>query len=233
MSYGIRIKRTWDRCPRDVIEALADLPAANISDSMQRIAGLGPHLRPMHRRDALKHGKPAHLFGPALTVRVRPGDNLLIHKAIEIAEPGDVIVVDAGGDTTNSLMGGLMLAHAEVRGVAGFVLNGAIRDHDDFQAAGIGCYAAGITHRGPYRTGPGEIGLPIAINGTVIAPGDAVIGDADGVVAVPRADAPVILDAARRKFAAEDRQRRETLAHTVDKSWIERAMAEIGIEYID
>ncbi len=233
MTYGFRIKRNWERAPEKLITEFAELPTANISDSMQRIAGLGPELRPVHRKDQLAQQAPAHLFGPALTVRIRPGDNLLIHKAIEMAKPGDIIVVDASGDNTNSLMGGLMLAHAEERGVGGFVLNGAIRDFDDFQVAKIPCFARGVTHRGPYRTGPGEIGFSIAINGTVIEPGDILIGDNDGVISIPKADAATILQAAQKKFAAEERQRRETRDHSVDKSWIDKILEEMGIELVD
>lgn len=233
MSYGFRIKRSWERASKELITQFAELPTANISDSMQRIAGLGPQLRPVHHKDQLTRQAPAHLFGPALTVRIRPGDNLLIHKAIEMAEPGDIIVVDANGDNTNSLMGGLMLAHAEERGVGGFVLNGAVRDFDDFQVAKIPCFATGITHRGPYRTGPGEIGFSIAINGTVIEPGDILVGDSDGVVSIPKADADNVLQAAQKKFAAEDKQRRETRDHSVDKSWIDKVLQEMGVEFID
>src|SRR5690606_36251902 len=125
------------------------------------------------------------LAGPALTVRTRPGDNLMLHKAIDIAEPGDVIVVDAGGDLTNSLMGELMLTYAKRRGVAGFVIYGAIRDADAFPQVNLPVFAAGVTHRGPYKDGPGEINVPIALEGMVVHPGDLVIGDRAGVLAVP------------------------------------------------
>src|SRR3546814_3434814 len=129
-------------------------PVANVSDSMARMDSGGSELRPMHR-----DGK---LAGPALTVRMRPGDNLMLHKAIDMAQPGDVIVCDAGGDVTNSLFGELMLAHAIVRGVAGLVINGAVRDRDAFLERNLPVYAVGVTHRGPYKDGPGEIGFPIS-----------------------------------------------------------------------
>src|SRR3546814_18671417 len=119
------------------------------------------------------------LAGVAITVRSRPGDKLMLHKAIDLAGPGDVIVVDAGGDLTNSLMGELMLAHAVRRGVAGFVLNGAIRDAMDFLKTNVPTYAVGITHRGPYKDGPGEINVTISLDGMVVEPGDIVIGDMD------------------------------------------------------
>ena len=133
----------------------------------------GPRLRPMHNGAALS--------GPALTVRTRPGDNLMIHKAIDIAAPGDVIVVDGGGDLTNSLIGEIMVRHAASRQVGGFVINGSIRDADALITQALPVYAAGITHRGPYKDGPGEINVAIAIDGMTVEPGDLIVGDADGV----------------------------------------------------
>ena len=125
------------------------------------------------------------MAGPALTVKTRPGDNLMIHKALLMAEPGDVIVVDAGGDLTNALVGELMLSHAMKIGVAGVVINGAVRDYGWIRANNFPVFAAGVTHRGPYKDGPGEINVPIALGGMVIEPGDLVIGDDDGLLCVP------------------------------------------------
>jgi len=177
--------------------------------------------------------KSGNLAGPALTVRTRPGDNLMLHKAIDMAQPGDVIVVDAAADLANSLMGELMLAHAIRRGVAGFVLNGAIRDAEAFLERNIPTFAVGVTHRGPYRTGPGEIGLPIAINGTVIEPGDLILGDLDGVVSVPKVDAHDILTATIKKHDAETKQMAETEAGTVNRDWVDKVLKEAGCEYIE
>ena len=137
----------------------------------------GASLRPMHAGGVLA--------GPAFTVKTRPGDNLMLHKAIDIAEPGDVIVVDGGGDLTNSLIGEMMSAHAEQRGIAGMVIYGSIRDYDTIHAGKFPVFAAGVTHRGPYKDGPGEINVPIAIDGMVIEPGDLIVGDGDGIVCVP------------------------------------------------
>src|SRR5919107_5769843 len=104
MTIGFRIRKNTRKVSADIVEKFRGLPVANVSDSMSRLAASGPRLRPMHRSGALA--------GPALTVRSRPGDNLMLHKAIDMAEPGDVIVVDAGGELRNSLMGELMLAHS-------------------------------------------------------------------------------------------------------------------------
>lgn len=225
MTYGFRIKLNWDRVEPALVQSFRSLPVANVSDSMSRICALGTGMRPMHRS--------GNLAGPALTVRTRPGDNLMLHKAIDMAQPGDVIVVDAAADLANSLMGELMLAHAIRRGVAGFVLNGAIRDAEAFLERNIPTFAVGVTHRGPYRTGPGEIGLPIAINGTVIEPGDLILGDLDGVVSVPKVDAHDILTATIKKHDAETKQMAETEAGTVNRDWVDKVLKEAGCEYIE
>lgn len=225
MPVGFRINRTWTRTAAAIVEDARTLPVANVSDCMSRIAAGGPQLRPMHRDGVLA--------GPALTVRTRPGDNLMLHKAIDMAEAGDVIVVDAGGDCTNSLMGELMLAHAIGRGVAGFVLYGAIRDAEAFQTRNLPVFALGITHRGPYRTGPGEIGYPISFEGLTVMSGDLMLGDGDGVVAIARTDVETVIAAAHRKHAAETRQMAETEARTVDRSWVDKALDAAGCTYED
>jgi len=225
MTYGFRVKLNWDRIEPTLIDSFRSLPVANVSDSMSRICALGTGMRPMHRS--------GNLAGPALTVRTRPGDNLMLHKAIDMAQPGDIIVVDAAGETANSLMGELMLAHAIRRGLAGFVLNGAIRDAEAFMERNLPVFASGVTHRGPYRTGPGEIGLPIAINGTVIEPGDLILGDLDGVVCVPKAAAADVLKATIKKHEAETKQMMETEAGTVSRDWVDKVLKEAGCEFID
>ncbi len=193
---GFQILQRTRKVDADTVSKFSVLPVANISDSMSRMTAGGASLRPMHAGGVLA--------GPAFTVKTRPGDNLMVHKAIDIAEPGDVIVVDGGGDLTNSLIGEMMSSHAEYRGVAGMIIYGAIRDYDVLRAGKFPVFAAGVTHRGPYKDGPGEINVPIAIDGMVIEPGDLIIGDDDGLLCVPYADAEAILKATQAKHAAEE-----------------------------
>tara|TARA_R110001599_G_scaffold164342_1_gene353774 strand:+ start:2424 stop:2966 length:543 start_codon:yes stop_codon:yes gene_type:complete len=172
--------------------------------------------------------RAGNLAGVALTVRTRPGDNLMLHKAIDMAQPGDVIVCDAGGDTTNALMGELMLAYAVKKGVAGFVLNGALRDLDGFRDTNLPTFAVGVTHRGPYKNGPGEINTPINLGGMVIEPGDLILGDADGVLAVPYADAETVLKAAQAKQASEEKQMVAIHTGENDRTWVDKALEMTG-----
>lgn len=222
MAIGFRICKRTSVASLELVQAFAKLPVANVSDAMHRVTAAGPSLRPMHASGGMA--------GIALTVRCRPGDNLMLHKAIDMAQPGDVIVCDAGGDLTNSLMGELMLAYAVKRGVAGFVLNGAIRDLDAIRKVNLPIFAAGVTHRGPYKDGPGEINVAISLAGMVIEPGDVVIGDADGVLAVPLAGAEDILRKTQAKQAAETAQMAAIEAGTNDRSWVDETLRRLGCE---
>src|SRR5262249_9481393 len=212
MSIGFRILPSGPKVNTALIASFRELPAANVSDSMSRLSAGGTRIRPMHAGGVM--------CGPALTVKTRPGDNLMIHKALDIADPGDVIVVDGGGDLTNALIGELMVAHAIKRGIAGLVLNGAIRDYDSIHAGRFPVFAAGVTHRGPYKDGPGEINVPIAIDGMVIEPGDLVIGDGDGMLCVPFAQAEEVYAAAKAKHDAETKQFAAINAGTSDRTWV-------------
>jgi regulator of RNase E activity RraA len=223
MSIGFQILERKRKASDEMIQAFKDLPVANVSDSMNRVFAAGSSLRPMHASGAM--------IGRAITVKSRPGDNLMLHKAIDMAEPGDVIVVDAGGELSNALMGELMLAHAVNRGVAGFVLNGAIRDLDAFIATNLPTFAAGVTHRGPYKDGPGEINVTISIDGMVIEPGDIVIGDCDGVLAIPLDHAEVVLKSTLAKQDKEVKQMADIKAGINDRSWVDKALKEKGCAF--
>ncbi|MBH67055.1 MAG: methyltransferase [Rhodospirillaceae bacterium] len=222
MSIGFRILKRQQRVNLDLAKEFLDLPVANVSDSMWRMTAGGPKLRPMHQS--------GQMAGPALTVKSRPGDNLMLHKAIDIAEPGDVIVCDAGGDLTNSLMGELMLAHAVKRGVGGFVLNGAVRDVLAFLEVNLPVFAAGVSHRGPYKDGPGEINVPLALDGMIIEPGDLVIGDWDGVLSIPFDAAKDILEKTKSKQTAEIEQMNSINAGNSDRSWVDKILEERGCQ---
>jgi len=166
----------------DLIEKYRQVPVAVAGDCMGRCVGaIG--LRPYHGDIRVS------ACGPAVTVRVRPGDNLMIHKAMLMAKAGDVIVVDGAGDLTQALVGGLMRATAIQRRLGGFVIDGAIRDLVEWLDGAMPVFAKGHTHRGPSKDGPGEINVPVSCAGLVVAPGDLLIADADGVIAVPALDA--------------------------------------------
>jgi len=177
--------------------------------------------------------KGGRMAGPALTVKTRPGDNLMVHKALDLAERGDVIVVDAGGDLTNALIGEIMSTYAAARGIAGIVIDGAIRDADEIRANAFPVYAAGVTHRGPYKDGPGEINVPVAIDGMVIAPGDLVLGDGDGILCVPFDSTAAVLAAAQEKQKVEAREIGAAAKAALDRAWVDKRLQGLGCELPD
>lgn len=220
MSIGFRVLQPARKVSAEWVERYREVPVANVSDSMHRMTAAGARLRPMHSKGVLA--------GPALTVKARPGDNLMLHYALDIAEPGDVIVVDAGGDLSNALIGEMMVAYAIQRGVAGIVINGAIRDAASIGAGEFPLFAAGVSHRGPYKDGPGEINVPIAIDGMVIEPGDLVIGDDDGLLCVPLDQVAEVYDRAAAKHGAEQKQLEQIAKGLNDRSWVIESLKKKG-----
>jgi|SRR6185369_5863709 len=182
------------KAPSELIEAFRAASTSIISDNLSRLPG-AVGLKPFHRGGAMA--------GCAFTVRTRPGDNLAIHQALELVGPGDVLVVDGGGDESRALVGEIMLNIAKYRGAAGYVIDGAIRDADALKENDFPIFARSAIHRGPYKSGPGEINVPVSIGGMVVAPGDIVIGDGDGVVAFSQAVAPKLLEAVKAQIERE------------------------------
>ena len=203
-----------------LVEAFRNVVTPHISDNLQRLSGI-VGLQRFHR------GKK--LVGTAFTVKTRPGDNLLIYKALMTLSPGHVLVVDGAGDTTNALIGELIMLYAKQRGCAGFVLDGAIRDSSAFHDADFPCYARGISHRGPYKFGPGAINVPVTIGGQVVQPGDLVVGDEDGVVTFPISDADQILEAVTMTVSFEAAIKAEIATGKLRQSWLEKVLSPHGL----
>ncbi|WP_209124020.1 RraA family protein [Alkalihalobacillus sp. BA299] len=224
-QLGFRILPINKRPNQDLLDAFSEVVTPHISDNMSRMSAVGTDLRPYHNS--------GRLVGTALTVKTRPGDNLMVHKAIDMAMPGDVIVVDAGGELTNAIVGEIMLRIAQKNQIAGFVINGAIRDIAAFQEDTFPVYACGVTHRGPYKDGPGEINVPISIGGMIIKPGDIVVGDEDGVVVVPLEDAENVLEKVKKQQKVEEEILASIANGTVDRSWVNKLLAEKGCEDYD
>jgi regulator of RNase E activity RraA len=149
------------------------------------------------------------------------GDNLATLRAFDYCRPGDILVVDAGGDVSNAIVGGIITAAAAMLGLAGFVLDGAIRDVAEIREREFPVYARGVTHRGPYKNGPGEINVPVNIGGMVVNPGDIIIGDQDGLLAFPAADAKFLIAKAQAQHAAEERQMEEIRQGRWDRAFVD------------
>jgi RraA family protein len=224
-NIGFRILPIKRKVDKELVEEFRNVVTPHISDNLNRMHAIGSKLRPYH-----KEGK---LVGTAITVKTRPGDNLLVHKAIDIAEPGDVIVVDAGGDTTNAIVGEIMLRIARRNGIAGFIIDGAIRDTKAFMDGDFPVYAAGVTHRGPYKDGPGEINVPISVDGMCVNPGDLLIGDEDGIAVIPVESARELLVKVRQQEQKELEIFTSIDNNTIDRSWIDETLKQRGCEFND
>lgn len=189
MSVGCKIIRDFSRPDPDLVELFRDLPVANIDDCMQRTAAVDSAIVPL--------GK-GQLLGTAFTVRVAHGDNLMLHAAMDLAKPGDVIVIDAGGFTERAIFGELMATYCKVRGVRGIVCDGAVRDAQALAAMeDFLVYARAVTPNGPYKNGPGEVNVPVIIGGRIVYPGDIVVGDGDGVLFIRPEHAVQLAEATR------------------------------------
>lgn len=216
------VVRDFERVDAAVVEQAAQYPSSILADVAGRRGGLSGRLAPL--------APTMRLAGPALTVEVRPGDNLMIHAALAIARPGDVIVVDGKGDLSSALMGEIMCQQAAALGIAGVVIDGAVRDSEAIRALGFPMVAAGLNPNGPTKSVPGRVNHPIAIGGVSVNPGDLVVGDADGVTVIERAKAAAMLPLAAEKLAAEtkriaDIQSRKQLR----PGWLDGALRAAGV----
>lgn len=198
----------FQRADRTLLDRFAKLPAANIGDAMQRMGVADARIKPVWRG--------AKVVGSAFTVWTRPGDNYWLHRAIELALPGDIIAVNGGGDETRALIGELIGGRAKARGIGGFVIDGAVRDADGLAMYNMPVFARAVTPAGPYKDGPGVLLQPIALGGVVVCPGDIIVGDADGVVVVSAKRANLVVEQAEAKQASED-DSRASIARSLQK----------------
>ena len=227
MSIGFRVFLKRELPPQDIIDAYKTLPAANVADCMSRLSALNAEIRLM---TAPFEGS---MSGPALTVKARPGDNLMLHKALNMAQEGDIIVVSNGGDRSQSLLGEIMAAYAKFKKIGGLVFDGPIRDVRELYELGIPIYATGSTPGGPFKEGPGEINVPIACGNIHVAPGDIILGDADGAIVIPRQDAAALLEKARKFSASDHAKFKAAQDGSADRSWVEKSLEAKGCEIID
>jgi regulator of RNase E activity RraA len=170
------------------------------------------------------------LLGPACTVKVYPGDNLMVHKSLDIAQPGDVVVVDASSSTMTAVLGDLVSTKARHRGIAGFVVDGLIRDLPAILALGdFPVFARGVTPLGPLHRGPGEVNYPISAGGIVVHPGDIVVGDLNGVVVVAQEIAADLLERLQSRAPAENAYAESVARGEFSNDWVDKSLEQSGL----
>ena len=227
MSIGFRVFLQRDLPPKELVEAYKELPAPVVADCMNRLCALSSAIRLVSKPFA------GSMAGPALTVKVRPGDNLLLQKALNMCREGDVVIVSNAGDDSQALIGENMVGYLQYKKAGGLVVDGPVRDIAALKNCPMPIYARGTTPGGPFKDGPGEVNVPIACGNIHVTPGDIVLGDEDGVIIIPLRDAAGLLDAARTFYANDQAKGKASRDGTVDRNWIEKALEAKGCEIID
>jgi RraA family protein len=217
---GFRIKADFARTDPALYRELADFPTPDISDLLNRLYAVDPAVTCLT-------GSHHRLCGPACTVKVFPGDNLMVHKSLDVAKPGDIVVVDAGGSPMNAVLGDLISTKARHRGIAGFVVDGLIRDLPDITELDFPVFARGTTPIGPLHRGPGEINYPICCGGVVVNPGDIVVADLAGVVVVPREIAEELLQRLQSHKEANASYFASVRRGDFSNAWVDRLLDEL------
>lgn len=215
----------FDRVTPEQVERARTYQAAILCDVAGRRGTMNARIRALH---------PAMtVCGPAFTVEVRPGDNLMFHAALAVARPGDVMVVDGKADATCALFGELMVTQAEAARLGGFVVDAASRDTVSLAAGTFPAFSAGTNPCGPTKGLPGKLSVPVSVGGVCVNPGDLVVGDVDGVVVIPRADVDAVLAAAQEKVEAEAQRVREIEDGLLVSPWLNDALKQAGLPALD
>ncbi len=219
-KIGFRVLPAPPRLAPSLLERFRTLGSANLADAMGRFNWMDPGI-------VMRSG--LSVCGLAVTVRARPADNLMVHKAMDVAEPGDVIVVNTGGNTTSAVFGDLMATSAAAKKLGGIVVDGAIRDVAAIVRLGLPAYARAVCPGGCDKDGPGEVNVPISCGGTVVMPGDIVVGDRDGVAVVPRQEAEAVLGLVTRLLESEKERKTEIVNGVLIRPEIDAALRQKGV----
>lgn len=220
-KVGFRYRSGIRRPDPDRVAALASYSTCNLADGMQKMYVMDSGIKPVY---------PTHkICGPAVTVNISLGDNLMLHKALGLVRPGDVLVIDAQGCTTFSACGGIMMLRMKKLGVAGIVVDGCVRDIEDIREIDLPVYARGIVPQGGGKAGPGQINFPVACGGVAVLPGDVIVADDNGVVCVPQDDIEAVGEGVKAKLAKEEKSYAEIGAGQLVKGDVDEILVKKGI----
>lgn len=222
---GFRVRHHFPRLHNDIIEGFREFETPDISDILNRLYTMSSDIHNVVN--------DAPLVGLACTVKVYPGDNLMVHKALDIAQPGDIIVVDAGGYTANAVFGDLVARKAKHRGIAGFIIDGLTRDLPGLKHVNLPVYAKGVTPIGPLHRGPGEVNYSISCGGIVVNPGDLIAADANGITVVRKEFAHDTLERLRSRHDALREYIAAVEQGNFSNDWVDRELRKAGCETLE
>ena len=225
-NLGFRIIRDIKRPSNDLLQKFNNMPTAFIGDTVNRFFCVDSRIKMINKKSQLS------MVGSAFTVRTRIADNLMVHKAIDMAEPGDVIVIDAEGNMNAAIFGVHMATMAMKKKFEGYVVDGCIRDVEEIEKMDFPVFAKGVNPRGPYKDGPGEINVPISCGGVVVRPGDIIVGDRDGLAVIPLEEAEIVLEKLKAIFKKEEETTKNIDEGTLDRAWVDEKLHEKGCEII-
>ena len=218
---GFRVKVAIDRLDTPFMARFGEFATPDISDLLNRLYAVDPSILCLT-------GRHHRLCGPACTVKVFPGDNLMVHKALDVARPGDIVIIDAHGSSMNAVLGDLVSTKARHRGIAGFIVDGFVRDLPAILELDFPVFARGATPIGPLHRGPGEINYPICCGGVVVNPGDLVVADAAGIVIIPQEIARELLQRLNAQRASMAAYLAGVKRGQFSNDWVDRILQEAG-----
>ncbi|MFT4122370.1 MAG: 4-carboxy-4-hydroxy-2-oxoadipate aldolase/oxaloacetate decarboxylase [Microbacteriaceae bacterium] len=221
------VVREIDRAPGELIAALGEAGVATAHEAAGRVGLLGPRVQ------ARVTG--AAIAGSAVTVSCHPGDNLMIHAAVEVCQPGDVLVVTTTSDSTDGMFGDLLATSLMARGVRGLVIDAGVRDIATLRSIGFPVWSRAVHAQGTVKASPGSVNVPVVAAGQLVRPGDVIVADDDGVLALPIGRVAEVADAAAKRLANEESKRATLAGGTlgVDLYDLRPLLAELGVRYVD
>ena len=222
---GYRVRQTFERLEPKLIEAYGKFPTPDISDMLNRMYTMDSGIK--------SYGSVAKVVGPACTVKTFPGDNLMVHKSMDVAQPGDVIVIDTGGSQGSAVLGDLVSSKALHRGVAGFIVDGLIRDVEGIKEIGLPVFARGVTPFGPLHRGPGELNFAVSCGGIVVNPGDIIVADENGVVVVRKEFAHATVEQLESHHLAMEEYVADVRKGLFSNDWVDSQLKRDQCEFND
>jgi len=215
------------RTEASVLAGLAELGVSTVHEADQRRGALDPAIRPIQAG--------VRIAGAAVTVSCPPGDNLMVHAAIEFLRRGDILVVTTTSPSTDGMIGELLATSMRAHGAVGLVTAASVRDAEELRAMGFPVWARAINPQGTTKTKPGSVNVPVVCGGQLVHPGDAIVADDDGVVVVPRSRSAEVLEAGRKRAGDEGAKRARFAAGElgVDMYGLRTLLADLGVTYVD